>query len=122
MQYTQFEKIMLTYKQALADMSALYEIGLDLAEGRYDIMSHFYVLFNETMGIQYNSQGVDWIDWYIFETDWQQKKNYEAYNERKELIAQDLRGLWELLESDYRNDQKPEMPLDLWKLKSPKTT
>ena len=122
MQYTQFEKIMLTYKQALADMSALYEIGLDLAEGKYDIMGHFYVLFNETMGIEYNSQGIDWIDWYIFETDWQQKKNYEAYNERKELIAQDLRGLWELLESDYRNDQKPEMPLDLWKLKSPKTT
>ena len=102
MQYTQFEKIMLTYKQALADMSALYEIGLDLAEGKYDIMGHFYVLFGETMAIEYNSQGVDWIDWYIFETDWQQKENYEAYNERNEKIAQDLKGLWELLESEYR--------------------
>jgi hypothetical protein len=113
MQYTQFEKIMLTYKRALSDMDALYKIGLDLSEGPYDLMSHMYVLFNESMGIQYNPHGVDWIDWYIFETDWQQKKNYEAYNERKELIAQDLKGLWELLESDYRNDQKPEMPLDL---------
>jgi hypothetical protein len=56
---------------------------------------------------------VDWIDWYIFETDWQQAKHYEAYNEKNQLIAQDLRGLWELLESEYRLDKKPEMPLDL---------
>ena len=113
MQYTQFEKIMLTYKRALSDMHELYEIGLDLAEGKYDIMSHFYVLFNETMGIEYDSNGVDWIDWYIFETDWQQKKNYEAYNERKELIAQDLKGLWELLESEYKHSKLPELPIDL---------
>lgn len=103
MKYESFENLMLTYKQALADMEALHEIGVDLSEGRYDIMGHFYNLFNQTMGIHYNPQGVDWIDWYIFETDWQQKKNYEAYNEKRELIAQDLRGLWELLESDYRD-------------------
>ena len=102
MQYTQFEKIMLTYKQALSDMHELHEIGLDLSEGKYDIMGHFYVLFNETMGIEYDSHGVDWIDWYIFETDWQKDKRYEAYNEKKELIAQDLKGLWELLEAEYK--------------------
>lgn len=113
MKWESFEKIMLTYKKALEDMHALYEIGLNLSEGKYDIMSHFYVLFNETMGIEYNSQGVDWIDWYIFETDWQQKKEYEAYNEKKELIAQDLPGLWELLEGGYRNSQEPEVEIDL---------
>ena len=113
MKWESFEKIMLTYKKALSDMDALYKIGLDLSEGPYDLMSHMYVLFNETMAIEYNSNGVDWIDWYIFETDWQEKGNYEAYNEKRELIAQDLRGLWELLESEYRNDKKPELNLDL---------
>jgi hypothetical protein len=76
-------------------------------------MSHFYVLFNETMGIEYNSNGVDWIDWYIFETDWQQKKEYDAYNDKKELVAQDLRGLWKLLESGYLNSQLPAVAIDL---------
>jgi hypothetical protein len=113
MKWESFEKIMLTYKQALQDMKALHEIGLDLSEGKYDIMSHFYVLFNETMGIEYNSNGVDWIGWYIFETDWQQKKEYEAYNDKKELVAQDLRGLWELLESGYLNSQLPAVAIDL---------
>jgi hypothetical protein len=113
MQYPTFEKIMLTYKRALEDMTALHKIGLDLSEGPYDLMSHMYEMFNESMGIQYNANGVDWIDWYIFETDWQQAKHYEAYNEKNQLIAQDLRGLWELLESEYRLDKKPEMPLDL---------
>lgn len=102
MKYTTFEKIMLTYKRALADMSQLHKIGLDLSEGPYDLMSHMYTMFNESMAIQYNPNGVDWIDWYIWETDWQQAKPYEAYNEKKELIAQDLKGLWELLESEYR--------------------
>lgn len=94
---------MLTYKQALADMEALHKIGLDLSEGPYDLMSHMYTMFNATMEIQYNPHGVDWIDWYIFETDWQREKHYEAYNEKNELIAQDLNGLWELLESEYKN-------------------
>ena len=113
MKWESFEKIMLTYKQALDDMYALHEIGLDLSEGKYDIMGHFYTLFNTVMDMEYNSHGVDWIDWYIFETDWQKKGNYEAYNEKKELIAQDLRGLWELLEAEYRNTQLPELPIDL---------
>jgi hypothetical protein len=103
MKYESFEKIMLTYKQALADMEALHKIGLDLSEGPYDLMGHMYTMFNETMGIQYNPHGVGWIDWYIFETDWQQEKHWEAYNEKRELIAQDLHGLWELLEGEYKN-------------------
>jgi hypothetical protein len=113
MKWESFEKIMLTYKQALEDMHELYKIGLDLSEGRYDIMSHMHEIFKESMAVQYNPHGVDWIEWYIFETDWQREKHYEAYNERHELIAQDLKSLWDLLEAEYRNDRLPELPIDL---------
>ena len=103
MKYEEFSKLLETYKEGQEMIHELYKLGFDLSEGKFKLLDTIYDLLFTSLSIHYNEYGVEWVSWYIFETDWQQNDNYEAYDDEKNLIAQDLKGLWELLEQDYKH-------------------
>lgn len=103
MRYEQFEQLMLTYRKASTDLHELYKLGFDFTEGKYKLVDHMYHMLSACLHTHYTKEGFDWISWYVFETDWQDgETKYDAYDEDKKLIAQDLKGLYDLIESDYK--------------------
>lgn len=103
MRYEKFENLMMTYKKASSDLDQLYKLGFDFAEGKFKLVDHMYYMLSACLSSHYTDDGSDWVSWFIFETDWQEgKTKYDAFDEKKKLIAQDLKGLHDLLESDYK--------------------
>jgi hypothetical protein len=115
---------MSTYKKISEDLSELHSIGLDFFEGKYKISELSYSLFLSSFKSHYTEEGIEWIDWFIFEADWGQKdfsktpvylpdltgdftrpvlkeRGWGAQKDGKP-IAYSYQSLWELLEEDYK--------------------
>lgn len=79
-----------------------YKIGLDFYESDYPITIPFEKMFDKILEIHYNEFGLDWIYWFIFETEYGSKE-LEAYDSDMTLICQTVDGLYDYIEQ-YRNN------------------
>lgn len=123
MTYEAFLKIMLTYKKLHEDISELYDIGIDLLEGKYKISDNIYKLLDAAIKTSYTDQGFDWVLWFIYENDWGQRDwsekplydyktgkiikasgevGHGAVDKDNNPIAYSFESLYELLEKDYK--------------------
>jgi hypothetical protein len=126
MTYSNFLRAMLTYKKLSEDFSELDSIGIDFFEGKYRLSELSYSLFKSTFESHYTKEGIEWIDWFVFEADWGQKDFSKSptyvYNKDGTIttekqsdepkwgardsdgnpIAYSFESLWELLEKDYK--------------------
>ncbi len=126
MTYSNFLRAMLTYKKLSEDFSELDSIGIDFFEGKYRLSELSYSLFKSTFESHYTKEGIEWIEWFIFEGDWGTKdfsKNpiyvedlngdftkqdptdqprWGATDGDGNPIAYSFESLWELLEKDYK--------------------
>ncbi len=124
MKYPNFLNSMLTYKKLSEDLSELHSIGIDFFEGKYKLSELSYSLFQSSFKSHYTEEGIEWIDWFIFEADWGQKDfsktpvyipDHNGDFTRPDLkeprwgaqkdgkaIAYSYQSLWELLEEDYK--------------------
>ena len=109
MEYSTFLKLLLTYKQVSEDLSQLHDIGIDFFEGKYRLSDLTYSLFFTSFESSYTTEGIEWIEWFIFEADWGTKDfstdtetRWGAYDENKNPIAYSYESLWELLEKNYK--------------------
>jgi len=117
---------MLTYKMLSEDFSQLHSIGIDFFEGKYKLSELSYSLFLSAFESHYTKEGIEWIDWFVFEADWGQKDFSKSptyvYNKDGTItteeqsdeskwgardsdgnpIAYSFESLWELLEKDYK--------------------
>jgi hypothetical protein len=73
MSYEEFLKVLMSYKKINEDISELYDIGFDFLEGKYRVSDSVSIMFDAVLNSHYTDEGVDWINWFIFENDWGQK-------------------------------------------------
>lgn len=123
MEYKQFKKIMKDYKKLDKQFSKLHKLGFDFYEGKYPIQHHTDTIFTDFINTIYGEEGVDWVSWFIYESNWGKKdwseaptysknekgetvilheageKRYGAYDENGNPICYSLKSLWECLES-----------------------
>jgi hypothetical protein len=90
----QFKKLIDLHRQVRKDLGELHDIGVDLFEGRYKISDHFENMMEIFVTTNFGELGWEWVSWFIYETDYQSGKKYEAYDENAELICQDVEGLY----------------------------
>ena len=102
MKYNDFKKLINEYREAQTMLSELNKIGFDFFEGKYNLSDKFYCLLILSLKTHYNKEAIDWIEWFMFETNYQRGDKYEAYDEDKNIICQDLNGLWEYIEKNYK--------------------
>lgn len=119
MEYNSFLKLMLGYKKISEDISDLYDIGVDLLEGRYKISEEVASLFITAMESHYGKEGADWVSWFVWENDWGTKdwSKHPTYDRETGKIVDSINGardadgnpiaysyesLYELLEKDYK--------------------
>lgn len=70
MTYEEFLKILMSYKKINEDISELYDIGFDFLEGKYRMSDSVSIMFEAVLESHYTDEGIDWINWFIFENDW----------------------------------------------------
>lgn len=103
MKFTEFKKLMESYDDFHKSLSKLSELGVNFYESDLPILSSFEdVVFNVALKSHYTKEGVDWVEWYIYESD--NGRNKATWHDRR--IAYDLKSLHYLLESEYKLNNK----------------
>lgn len=124
MKLEHFEKIINEYRKGNNIITELYDIGFDLLEGKYKLSDSIYHLFISSLETHYTDDGIDWINWFIFENDWGEsdrgklpvyKKNeygvmeldlnhngHAASDENGNPICYDIPSLWEYIEKEHK--------------------
>lgn len=126
MKYEIFLEAITEYRKGSDMISDLYSIGFDLMEGKYKLSEIIYSQFRCFVKSHYDEEGLDWIDWFIFENefgekDWSKYKILKRSNEdifraisgdeKDKCGARDSEGnpifysiesAWEYLEKNHR--------------------
>lgn len=91
MTYEYFLKLLLTYKKLEGEFSELHNLGFDFYDGKYKLSETVYSLFQTTLELHFTEDGVDWINWFIYENDWGTKdwSKYKKFSSDGKLIDSD---------------------------------
>jgi hypothetical protein len=119
MKYEIFLESITTYRKGLDTIRDLYSIGFDLMEGKYKISEILDSQFDCFLKSHYDKEGVDWVNWFIFENefgekDWSVYKTFgkEEISHRGASDAEgnpifySVESSWEYLEKYHRLDEK----------------
>ena len=92
----EFIKLLSLYGEFLKNCRKYYELGIDFYESKFPTWTITEELFDIIIEQNYNTYGIDWIQWFVYETDFQEKK-MEA-QEGETLICQSVEELYEYIE------------------------
>ena len=93
----EFVSIVNSYMQFSDRIHNITNFGIEtVIEGKNEIVSVVGDMFFTAIKSHYNEFGVDWIDWFVYETKFG-RKQMDAYADGK-LICQDVHGLYEYIE------------------------
>jgi len=73
MEYKIFLEILMRYKKISEELSELHDMGFDFFEGKYKLSDHMFYFLKSTLYSHYTEEGVEWIEWFMFENDYGQK-------------------------------------------------
>lgn len=73
MKYKTFRNLIKNYKTIQDNLSQLYALGFDLMEGPFNMSDPSYNLLKLSLESHYSKEGIDWVEWFIFESDYGQK-------------------------------------------------
>lgn len=92
----EFIKLLSLYEEFLKNCRKYYKLGIDLHESKFPTWTITEKLFDIIIEQNYNKFGIDWIQWFVYETDFQKKK-MGAWDEET-LICQSVEELYDYIE------------------------
>ncbi len=101
MQLKEFQSLLEKFKSFSDKLSELHDLGFDFYEGKYQLINDVDKIIDITLSSHYTEQGVDWINWFIYETDYG-KKDMEATDENKNPICYDVESLHEYITKNHK--------------------
>jgi hypothetical protein len=104
MTYENFLKVLFAYRKVSESLSELHDIGMDFYEGKYQLASLHEELFKSVFESHYTTEGIEWIDWFVYDNRWG-TAGLEAEVDGNP-VAYSYESLWELLEKDYKLNEK----------------
>lgn len=127
MQYSTLLTLIMGYKKISEDCSELYDIGVNIIDGKYSITSTAEKMIERVFTNEYGEDGWEWVSWFIFESDYGQKDwsssptyrtnedgkiekihdkgevRFGAHDENGNPICYSYESLWEYLEKNHSN-------------------
>jgi len=73
-------------------------LGVDMGESVP--VTSFWQMIDLFWSIEYTEEGIDWINWFMFERS--DDEGPHAWDENKKPILNDLEELWEYIEENYK--------------------
>lgn len=125
MQYSSLLSLIMGFKKISEDCSDLYDIGVNIIDGKYSITTTAENILKGVFTNEYGKEGWEWISWFIFESDYGQKDwssaesykineegnmekihekdelRFGAYDEKGNPICYSYESLWEYLEENH---------------------
>lgn len=101
MKLEDFKYIIELYKKTSEEFSELHDMGFDFFEGKYKISESFYYLTLKSFELFYNDVGINWIDWFIFESKYG-TNNLIAKDEKGDKICYDIESLYNYIEKNHK--------------------
>jgi hypothetical protein len=105
MEYKNFLEFLMRYRKINDNLSELYNIGFDLLEGKYHISEDVYFLLKSFLESHYTKEGIEWIEWFIFESEYGTKKDITAKDENGELLCHSFESLWVYTKKYLKNEK-----------------
>jgi len=126
MQYSSFLSLIMGFKKISEDCSDLYDIGVNIIDGKYSIIVTTEKILEGVFTNEYGENGWEWVSWFIFESDYGQKDwssapsykinedgnmekihgkdqvRFGAHDEKGNPICYSYESLWEYLEENHR--------------------
>jgi len=114
MKYKHFLQVLMTYKKISDELSELNSIGFDFFEGKYELSRWVEYIVDATFASHYDEDGVEWINWFIYENDFGQRisendegeLDHRAWDENGEPICYSYETLWNYVEKHHKLKQK----------------
>jgi len=97
MEYKDFKYIIDLYKKTSEELSELHDIGIDFFEGKYKLSESFYYMTNKLFETHYDDNGVDMINWFIFESEYG-TNDLKAKDENGNIICDTIESLYNYVE------------------------
>lgn len=94
MKLEHFEELVNKLKFISDRHDVLYKNGIDLLDYDDSYQNIINILIKEV----YGEGGCDWFGWFCYENDFG-RKELGAWDDNKNPICQDIKSLWEFLES-----------------------
>lgn len=101
MQLNEFQNLLEKFKSFSDNLSELHDLGFDFYEGKYQLISDVDNIIDITLSSHYTQEGVDWINWFIYETNYGEK-NMEATDENKNPICYDVESLHQYISKHHK--------------------
>jgi len=102
MTFEHFKQFIDNYQSNYNSLDKLYDLGFDFLENeKFPLYDHLFNVLELFIKSHYNEDGWDWVDWFVFENDYGEKK-LAAHDENGNLICQTLEELFILLETQYK--------------------
>ena len=122
MQYSSFLSLVMGFKKISEDCSELYDIGVNILDGKYSITTTAENILSEVFTAEYGEEGWEWVSWFIFENNYGEKDwsslpcydsegnllyekgevRYGATDEKGNPICYSYESTWEYLEDNHK--------------------
>jgi hypothetical protein len=107
MEFEKFDKIVTSLKKHDENVTAAYQLNIDLI----DFCDPLQVIVSELIKEIYGEEGYDWFSWFCYENDYgekdwateEHKDDYGAHDENGDPICHTIKSTWEYLETNYTN-------------------
>lgn len=73
MTYEEFLGVLVPCKKLNDDFRELYQMGFDFLEGKYRLEENISRIVDGFLNSHFTVEGVDWINWFMFENEWGSK-------------------------------------------------
>jgi hypothetical protein len=99
----QFEKLIRSHKALNENLHELHKLGFDFYEGKFELCGLVDKLFTTAIESNYGEDGLEWVDWFVLETNYGTDKNLTAKDADGNQICYDIESLYDYLEKHYKN-------------------
>lgn len=104
MKLENFKTIINNLQSIYDKIEKVVDFGVNcICEGKNNIMIHLQDIVIAAFSDHYNKEGVDWIIWFIYETDFQENGVLTVYNDKP--IYYDIDSLHKYIEEHCKNKQ-----------------
>jgi hypothetical protein len=98
-----FIKIISMHQKIFQEFHELSRLGFDFYEGKYKLTARYEEIFDILLENTFSKEGKEWIDWFIWENDYGNKKLKATDNGKS--ICYSVESLYDYIEQYLKKDR-----------------